>query len=144
MNEMRGFLRCALLFSLVFSPAALAQTHSRATHRSSRRFVATAYSQFGITRSGEMVRPGAVAADPRVLPLGSIIWVHDPKGYSGEYVVNDTGSKVKGRHIDIFMFDVHEAVRFGRHPVLVQVLRYGPGAPAVSARARTRVSEAGE
>ena len=54
-------------------------------------------------RQAAMTRVGLVAADPAVLPLGSRIRVTGAGGYSGEYIVADTGALVKGRHIDIFM-----------------------------------------
>src|SRR5690242_171338 len=67
------------------------------------RFIATAYSQRGQTASGAMTRVGLVAADPSVLPLGSVIQVRGAGPYSGNYTVADTGALVKGRHIDIFI-----------------------------------------
>jgi 3D (Asp-Asp-Asp) domain-containing protein len=90
------------------------------------RYVATAYCRKGVTKSGKRTRRGIVAADPRVLPLGSRIRLYDVAGYSGEYEVLDTGSKVKGRHIDIFMPHRREALEFGRRHVVIEVLRYGP------------------
>ncbi len=116
-------------FVLLSAPEVSAQSHSPGHHRRApsrrapKKFVATAYAQYGLTKSGVVARPGIVAADPAVLPLGSVIRVSDPKGYSGEYEVLDTGSKVKGRHIDIFMWDRDEAVEFGRHKVTVEVVR---------------------
>lgn len=90
-----------------------------------RRFVATAYSLEGPTASGKPVRVGLVAADPAVLPLGSKIRVHDAGRYSADYVVRDTGSRVKGHRIDIYVPDVSEAKRFGRREVRVEVLSMG-------------------
>ncbi|MCL5746542.1 MAG: 3D domain-containing protein, partial [Acidobacteria bacterium] len=78
-----------------------------------------------------------VAADPRVLPLGSQIRVSDPKGYSGIYDVIDTGRKVRGHHIDIFMHSRHRALEFGRHHVIVEVLRYGEGLRQFARNGRT-------
>src|SRR5690242_17001257 len=54
-------------------------------------FTATAYSIEGRTASGHRTREGIVAADPRVLPLGSRIRIHESGGYDGEYEVRDTG-----------------------------------------------------
>ncbi|MFQ3589729.1 MAG: 3D domain-containing protein [Chloracidobacterium sp.] len=85
-------------------------------------FVATAYSLKGRTASGEYVRPGIVAADPRVLPLGSVVKVHAGQ-YSGVYHVKDTGGRIRGRHIDIYMPSTREAIRFGRRTVRVEVIR---------------------
>ncbi|MCS7079545.1 MAG: 3D domain-containing protein [Chloracidobacterium sp.] len=87
-------------------------------------FIATAYSLKGRTASGERVRPGIVAADPRVLPLGSVVKVHAGQ-YSGVYHVKDTGGRIRGRRIDIYMPSTREAVRFGRRTVRVEVLRAG-------------------
>jgi 3D (Asp-Asp-Asp) domain-containing protein len=53
-------------------------------------FQATAYSLRGQTASGDYVRRGVIAADPRVIPLGSVVQIVTP-GYSGIYTVQDTG-----------------------------------------------------
>jgi len=90
-------------------------------------FVATAYAQRGITRSGLPAAPGRVAADPEVLPLGTRIRVSNAGPYSGTYTVADTGSKVRGRHIDIFIGSRRLAIQFGRRLVRVTVLRWGDG-----------------
>lgn len=88
-------------------------------------FSATAYAIDGTTASGAQTRKGIVAADPRVLPLGSRIRVSDAGAYDGEYVVHDTGPAIKGREIDIYMPSDAEAKRFGRRPVKVEVLSRG-------------------
>jgi 3D (Asp-Asp-Asp) domain-containing protein len=67
-------------------------------------------------------RRGIVAADPHVIPLGTRIRVHDAGPYSGEYVVEDTGAKVDGREIDIYMPSTREAREFGRRKVYVEIL----------------------
>lgn len=89
-------------------------------------FIATAYSLKGRTASGEYVRPGVVAADPRVLPLGSVVKVHAGQ-YSGVYHVKDTGGRIRGRRIDIYMPSTRDAIRFGRRTVRVEVIRTGHG-----------------
>jgi len=68
-----------------------------------------------------------VAADTHVLPLGTKIEVRNAGQYSGTYTVADTGSKVRGRHIDIFMSSRQKAREFGRKVVQVEVLRWGEG-----------------
>jgi 3D (Asp-Asp-Asp) domain-containing protein len=87
-------------------------------------YVATAYSLRGRTASGRMVSRGLIAADPRVLPLGSRVRLEHP-GYSGEYLVADTGGAIRGRHIDIWTPSSSEAMRFGRRTVKLTVLSYG-------------------
>ena len=88
-----------------------------------RSFVATAYNIHGRTASGVYVRRGVIAADPRVLPIGSVVQVK-AGNYSGIYTVHDTGRRVKGRSVDIWMPTSHEARSFGRRRIKLQVLRY--------------------
>ena len=85
-------------------------------------FEATAYSITGTTASGMQTRRGIVAADPKVLPLGTRIRVHDAGPYSGEYVVSDTGPAVNGHEIDIYMPSADAAKQFGRRKVRVEIL----------------------
>lgn len=87
----------------------------------SSSFRATAYCLKGRTAMGSGVRRGIVAADPRVLPLGSRISI-SAGAYSGTYTVADTGGGVKGRKLDIWMPDCVEAVRFGRKNITVSKL----------------------
>ena len=87
---------------------------------------ATAYCTKGTTRAGTHTRRGIVAADPRVLPLGSVVRVKGlPRRHNGIYTVTDTGREVKGREIDIFMPDCTAAERFGRQAAEIHVLRLG-------------------
>jgi 3D (Asp-Asp-Asp) domain-containing protein len=87
-------------------------------------YEATAYSRKGRGASGMGVRAGTIAADPRVLPFGSRVRL-DAGQYSGEYVVTDSGSAIKGRKIDVWIPSFHEACRFGRRNVKLMVLSYG-------------------
>jgi 3D (Asp-Asp-Asp) domain-containing protein len=87
-------------------------------------FEATAYALRGITASGVYVRRGVIAADPRVIPLGSVVQISTP-GYSGIYTVQDTGGKIKGKIVDLWMGSSREARIFGRRQIKLQVLRWG-------------------
>lgn len=87
-------------------------------------YTATAYAFRGRTASGRLVGKGVIAADPRVLPLGSRVRV-EAGNWSGEYVVADTGGAIKGRKIDIWVPTTGEAYRFGRRKVKLTVLSYG-------------------
>jgi 3D (Asp-Asp-Asp) domain-containing protein len=87
-------------------------------------FNATAYSLYGPTRSGEYVRRGVIAADPRVIPLGSVVQISAGK-YSGIYTVLDTGKVIKGKIVDLWMPTYREAINFGRRDVKVRILRRG-------------------
>lgn len=84
-------------------------------------FTATAYSLRGRTASGGGVRRGIIAADRRVLPIGTRVKL-EAGSYSGEYLVADTGGAVRGRKIDIWVPSNGEAMRFGRRPVKLTVL----------------------
>ena len=86
-------------------------------------YVATAYSLRGRTASGRMVAKGLIAADPRHLPLGSRVRL-DAGAYSGEYLVADTGTLVRGKRIDIWIPTSREAMRFGRRTVKLTVLSF--------------------
>jgi 3D (Asp-Asp-Asp) domain-containing protein len=91
------------------------------------KFTATAYSVEGETASGKQTREGrTVAADPSILPVGTRIEIRDAGSYSGVYVVQDSGPKVKGREVDIFIDNPAEAKRFGKKPVLVRILKKKP------------------
>ena len=87
-------------------------------------YVATAYSLRGRTASGLLVTKGIIAADPRVLPLGSRVRI-EAGAYSGEYLVADTGGMVRGKRIDIWTPSSREAMRFGRRTVKLTVLSLG-------------------
>jgi len=88
-------------------------------------FLATAYAINGTTKSGTQTKPGIVAADTNVLPLGTKIQVTNAGPHSGIYTVTDTGSKVRGHHIDIYLPSWTRAKEFGRKIVHVRVLRWG-------------------
>jgi 3D (Asp-Asp-Asp) domain-containing protein len=91
------------------------------------RMVATAYCDKGTTDSGTQTRRGTIAADPRVLPPGAVVKIGSPRPeYSGTYTITDTGAKIKGRKIGIFMPNCAEAKRFGKRVVHITVVRPGP------------------
>lgn len=81
-------------------------------------FSATAYCLRGRTATGGGVRRGIIAADPRVLRLGSTVRL-EGGGYSGRYQVTDTGGRIKGKKIDIWVPSCSEARRFGRRNIQV-------------------------
>ena len=106
-------------------------------------FLATAYAIDGVTKSGTQTRPGIVAADTNVLPLGTKIRVTNAGPQSGVYTVADTGSKIRGRHIDIYLPSWSRAKEFGRKVVHVTVLKWGrtPDKQSTKASADRPLSE---
>jgi 3D (Asp-Asp-Asp) domain-containing protein len=89
-------------------------------------FSATAYCKGKTTASGAEVRTGIAAADDSILPVGSVVNVAtDNVRYNGVYTIMDTGPRVQGRLLDLYMWSCHEALAFGRKPIQVTVLRLG-------------------
>ena len=86
----------------------------------------TAYCLKGLMRTGVRTRDGMAAADPRILPLGSVVRVSHPDGRPiGVFVVMDTGGAVRGNKIDIYMDSCREASDWGRRAVVAEVLSIG-------------------
>ena len=79
------------------------------------------------TAAGTVAHEGIVAADPNILPLGSLVRITGAGAYNGTYLVSDTGAAVKGRRIDIYMPSRAEAQRFGTKIVHVQIRDVGEG-----------------
>ena len=98
---------------------AMVKASSRASSRGS--FIATAYCLKGRTATGGSVRRGIVAADPRLLRLGTTILM-GAGSYSGQHKVADTGGGVKGKRLDIWVPSCSEARRFGRRTVQVSLI----------------------
>jgi 3D (Asp-Asp-Asp) domain-containing protein len=103
----------------------LARASAEEVAASASPYVATAYTLRGRTASGRPVAKGLIAADPRVLPLGSRVRI-DAGSFSGEYLVADTGGAVRGKRIDIWTPSNRDAFRFGKRTVKLTVLSYGP------------------
>jgi 3D (Asp-Asp-Asp) domain-containing protein len=74
----------------------------------------TQYCLQGTTRRGRWVRPGIVAADPRIFPLARYVEVFMGNKYLGRFLVDDTGVNVIGATIDIWTPSCAQAARFGR------------------------------
>ena len=72
----------------------------------------------GRTATGVKPRRGVVAVDPKVIPLGTKLYV---EGY-GECVAADTGGAIKGNRIDLFFPTRQEVRNFGRRKVKVYIL----------------------
>ena len=89
-------------------------------------FSTTAYCKGTTTASGVNVRTGVAAADPVLLPVGSVINVTtDTAKYNGIYTILDTGPKIQGRILDLYMWSCNEALVFGRRDADITVLRLG-------------------
>ena len=88
--------------------------------------LATAYCKGQTTASGVPVRAGIAAADPRLLPQGTTIAIEGvPERLSGIYTVLDTGPKIQGKRVDLYMWSCYEALDFGARPITATILRLG-------------------
>lgn len=76
------------------------------------------HPQYGITYSGLRVRPGIVAVDPKVIPLGTYLYV---EGY-GEALAADIGGAIKGNRIDLYYESPEDVAKYGKRTVKVYVL----------------------
>lgn len=85
------------------------------------------HPEYGITYSGIKVRRdhlSTIAADPKVFPLGTILWI---PGY-GYGIVADTGSAIKGKKIDLYFESKEDVYRlWGKKKLEVYVIERGRG-----------------
>lgn len=72
----------------------------------------------GYTFTGVKVHIGSIAVDPSVIPLGTRLYV-DGYGYG---VADDTGSAIKGNHIDLYFPTNAECQAWGLRYVWVYIL----------------------
>lgn len=78
------------------------------------------WAEFGLTASGWEPHQGTtVAADRREWPMGACV---DIKGL-GRRVVQDTGSAIKGKRLDVFYYAHYDAVKFGVRYMEVRACR---------------------
>jgi 3D (Asp-Asp-Asp) domain-containing protein len=106
--------------------ATMAETASIPQPGSRLRFTATAYCKGETTASGVCVRTGIAAADPTLLPVGTVVRIDTPdEKLDGIWTIMDTGPAVQGRVVDLYLWSCHEALRFGRRPIQLEVLRLG-------------------
>ena len=106
--------------------ASMAETVSIPQPGSRLRFTATAYCKGETTASGVSVRTGIAAADPSLLPVGTVVRIDTPdEKLDGIWTIMDTGPAVQGRVVDLYLWSCHDALRFGRRPIELEVLRLG-------------------
>ncbi len=82
------------------------------------------HPQFGITYSGMRAREGIIAVDPKVIPLGTKLYVEVP-GSAPDYgfaIAGDIGSAIKGKKIDLYFDTTSQVSRWGRRNVVVYIL----------------------
>jgi 3D (Asp-Asp-Asp) domain-containing protein len=72
----------------------------------------------GITAIGLRARKGIVAVDPRVIPLGTRLYI---PGY-GEALAADTGGWIKNNRIDLCFETMEDCYRYGRRKIKVYLV----------------------
>ena len=78
----------------------------------------------GITFTGTEARVGAIAVDPKVIPLGTKMYIASADGeyIYGYCVAEDTGGLIKGNLVDLY-YDTHdECIQFGRRDIIIYFL----------------------
>lgn len=89
---------------------------------------ATAYSAesrpTARTATGTQPRTGIIAVDPKVIPLGSKVYVEGANGKwaYGIATSEDTGGVIKGNIIDLYFNTYAECFAFGRRKAVVYIL----------------------
>lgn len=89
-------------------------------------FSVTAYTHYrdssdGVNETATGTLPAVgrtVAVDPRVIPLGSRIYIAG----IGERIAEDTGGKIKGKKLDLFLPSIQACLRFGVRRYEVRIL----------------------
>lgn len=72
-----------------------------------------------------------IAVDPHIIPLGSKVYITFPMpytSYSGIYVAHDTGRKIKGYHVDVFLgcrtkVTHQDGLDFGTRDVQIKIIK---------------------
>lgn len=104
--------------------AALAMIHLDAIMHRVMHMIATAYTAgssggSGWTAIGRRAGFGIVAVDPRVIPLGTRLYI---PGY-GMAIAGDTGGAIVGNRIDLGFDSLQSAIDFGRRDITVYQLK---------------------
>lgn len=104
---------------------------TKLSYHAAVQFEATAYTcnspnylGDGRTFTGTTARVGAIAVDPRVIPLGTKMYIASADGeyIYGYCVAEDTGALIKGNLVDLY-YDTHdECMEFGRRDIIIYFL----------------------
>ena len=89
------------------------------------------------TRRGRYVRAGIIATDPRLFPLSRYVELYVGRRYLGRFLVDDTGLKIKGNKIDVWMPTCREARIFGRRKGTAVLVPREPAPVTLAGESRT-------
>ena len=77
------------------------------------------------TASGVWPYEGVVAVDPRLIPLGTSVWIEG----LGTFLAADTGSAIRGAAVDVYVTDYRRAINWGIRHLPVVAFVPGEGKP---------------
>lgn len=113
----RDYSRPVVKSATVAKPAKIA---SRSSTSRVLTMTATAYHETGpVKLKGWYAGPGRVAVDPRVIPLGTRLWIEN----YGPAVAGDTGRLIKNMRLDVWFADEETCDIWGRKQVKVWVYK---------------------
>ena len=81
--------------------------------------VATAYTGYSTTSTGQKPVWGTIAVDPKIIPYGTKVYTPQ---FGRTFIANNTGGAIKGNKIDIFMNTKKECYNWGRRTIEIQIL----------------------
>lgn len=85
------------------------------------RVGATAYCNDPITFTGTVPEVGrTIAVDPNIIPLGSKVYIPQ---FNRVFIAEDTGGKIKGLRIDVYMEDYDTCMEFGFRDIDIYILK---------------------
>ena len=74
------------------------------------------------TATGETLRKGIVAVDPRVIPMHTRMFITSDTIEYGLGIAEDTGGAIKGNIVDLAYMSYDECIQFGRRQMQVYIL----------------------
>ena len=80
---------------------------------------ATAYCDKGLTYMGTKCRDGVIAVDPRIIPLGTKVYIPQ---FNKVFTAEDTGGAIKGNKIDIWMAQYKTCMDWGIRTIDIIIL----------------------
>jgi 3D (Asp-Asp-Asp) domain-containing protein len=120
--EVAAFLDRAIVSKAKAASSVVQVSQGGLSYVSQTSAVATAYSYSSVdgptSYTGLNVRPGMIAVDPSVIPMGAHLYI---PGY-GYGVAGDQGGAIKQKRVDLFMQTKSQALQFGKTDVNVYVL----------------------
>lgn len=100
-----------------FTESSLSKSVKATTYPRTIKVKAYAYTGGGTTASGKKAAKGMIAVDPKVIKLGTRVYV---PGY-GYAVASDTGGMIKGNVIDVYMNTNSGCTKWGVRYITIKV-----------------------